>query len=241
MAACGNSTVLRVSAGILAAGLLIVATPASAGFFERLFGGFRHQQQEQSNHQSFDFFGTFRGQRQERAERAPASGYCVRTCDGHFFPVRAQGDLSAADVCHAFCPAAETKIYGGSGIDNAVAPDGSSYHDLDTAFLYRQKIVAGCSCNGRTPFGLAQVDVGSDPTLRPGDVVATQNGFVAATGYKNKAAGFTPIAGNRAVPNDIRQKLSNVKIAPPTPGAARVTLVPAAERSDDNRSAQLSR
>jgi uncharacterized protein DUF2865 len=219
MAACGNRSVLRVSAGIVAAGLLTFATlaPASAGFFDRLFSGL------------------FRGpSQQQRSDTVPASGYCVRTCDGHFFPVRAQGDVSAADVCRSFCPASETKIYSGSGIDNAVATDGSSYEDLDTAFLYRQQTVAGCTCNGRTPFGLAQVDVGRDPSLRPGDVVATSSGFVAATGNRGKVAGFTPIDGNRAVPNDIRQKLSNVKIAPPAPAVA-ATAPPSTAGQNDER------
>ena len=52
--------------------------------------------------------------------------------------------------------------------------DGSRYADLDTALLYRKQLVAGSTCNGRDRFGLAHVDVNTDPTLRPGDIVATK-------------------------------------------------------------------
>ena len=110
----------------------------------------------------------------QRAETGPASAYCVRTSDGFYFPVRSQAGLSAADACHAFCPASRTRLYSGGGIDNAVAADGSRYADLDTAFLYRKQLVADATCNGRDRFGLARIDVKTDPTLRPGDIVATR-------------------------------------------------------------------
>ena len=116
----------------------------------------------------------------------------MRTCDGHFFPVQAHAGLSAADSCHSFCPASQTRLYSGGGIDHAVAADGSRYADLDNAFVYRKQLVAGCTCNGRDPFGLARMDVNSDPTLRPGDVVATKTGLVAFTGMKNKVSPLPP-------------------------------------------------
>ena len=171
----------------------------------------------------------------------------MRTCDGHFFPVQAHAGLSAAESCRAFCPASQTRLYsGGSNIDYAVASDGSRYADLDNAFVYRKQLVAGCTCNGRDPFGLARVDVNTDPTLRPGDVVATKSGLVAFTGMKNKVADFTPIDSYRGVPKSTRDKLSDVKIMPPNPGAAEVTtatIPTAADRARDNdrRRAQLSR
>ena len=46
--------------------------------------------------------------------------------------------------------------------------------------MYRQKIVEGCTCNGKDSFGLARIDVASDPTLRPGDIVATGDNVKAA-------------------------------------------------------------
>ena len=65
-----------------------------------------------------------------------------------------------------------TKVYNGSEIARAVAADGTRYGDLKTAYLYRKTIVSNCSCNGTDAFGLATIDVKSDPTFRPGDSVA---------------------------------------------------------------------
>ncbi|MFI4960729.1 MAG: hypothetical protein ACHP82_04670, partial [Hyphomicrobiales bacterium] len=79
--------------------------------------------------------------------------------------------------------------------------------------------------------------------LRPGDVVATKSGLVAFTGMKNKIADFTPIDSYRSLSKGARDKLSDIKIMPPNPGAPKVALVTlgARARADDNRSAQLSR
>jgi hypothetical protein len=131
--------------------------------------------------------------------------------------------MSAAESCNAFCPASQTKLYSGGSIDNAVAGDGTRYDDLDNAFVYRERIVDGCSCNGKTPFGLARVDVNADPTLRPGDVVATKTGLVAFTGANNKVANFTPIDSYRGLSQISRDKLADVKIMPAAPNTEETT------------------
>ncbi len=238
------SALLRASTGILAAGLLTLATPASAqGLFEMLFGGF-HRQAPPPEAQAYaePFHDLFRSpdRLREHADNGPASAYCVRMSDGFYFPVQAHAGVSAAQACHAFCPASRTRLYSGSGIDHAVASDGSRYADLDTALLYRKELVAGSTCNGRDQFGLAHVDVNTDPTLRPGDIVATRGGLVAVKAIKNKVADFTPLGSDRAVPGSTREKLAGTKIMPTVLGATPVTLGGYA-RSNDNRSAQLSR
>ncbi len=239
------SALLRASTGIFAAGLLTLATPASAqGLFEFLFGGFhqRASAEVQSYAEPNDFFRSPDRPR-ERAESGPASAYCVRMSDGFYFPVQAHAGVSAAQACHAFCPASRTRLYSGAGIDHAVASDGSRYADLDTALLYRKQLVAGSTCNGRDRFGLAHVDVNTDPTLRPGDIVATRNGLVAFTGMKNKVADFAPLGSDRAILKSTREKLAGVKIMPTSRDASRATPMVLSEgtRSDDNRRAQLSR
>jgi hypothetical protein len=156
---------------------------------------------------------------QERhADANPSRGFCVRTCDGKFFPVQTRPGMSAAESCNSFCPATPTKIFSGGNIDTAVASDGTRYDDLDTAFSFREKLVAGCTCNGKTPGGLASMDVNKDPTLRSGDIVATKTGLVAFTGANNSVANFTPIDSYRGLPQSARDKLSDVKIMPAAPG-----------------------
>jgi Protein of unknown function (DUF2865) len=213
---------LRVSACALAAGLLTFATPASAqGLFERIFGGLRHALENSRPPANIRAFAdpSTDPNRPPRTEIGLSKGFCVRTCDGRFFPVQSHVGMSAAESCVRFCPASQTRLYSGVDIDSAVARDGGRYADLASAFLYREHLVDGCTCNGRDQFGLASVDVSTDPTLRPGDVVATKMGLVAVTGVKNKTAEFTPIGSFRYMPKSYRDRLSGRKVIRPNQSA----------------------
>ncbi len=106
--------------------------------------------------------------------------YCVRTCDGRYFPIAASDNASRAASCTSFCPASETKIVYGGNIDNAATENGKPYSELPNAFRYRNELVAGCTCNGKDPTGLASVKIEDDPTLRKGDIVAGDNGLMVA-------------------------------------------------------------
>jgi len=106
--------------------------------------------------------------------------YCVRLCDGRYFPMQRHGNATSIQLCNAFCPAAKTQVFNGSQIDHAAASNGARYTNLDNAFVYREKIVPGCTCNGKDAFGLAKIDVANDPTLRPGDIVASGDNQKAA-------------------------------------------------------------
>lgn len=106
--------------------------------------------------------------------------YCVRTCDGRYFPINVSNGQSRAESCNSFCPASETKVFYGSSIDHAASDHGKTYSSLPNAFRYRNEIVAGCTCNGKDQFGLAKIDVKDDPTLRKGDIVASKDGLVVA-------------------------------------------------------------
>jgi hypothetical protein len=106
--------------------------------------------------------------------------YCVRTCDGRYFPISAPDNQSRAASCNSFCPASETKVVYGGNIDNAATETGKPYSELPNAFRYRNEIVAGCTCNGKDQIGLAPVKIENDPTLRKGDIVAGSDGLVVA-------------------------------------------------------------
>jgi uncharacterized protein DUF2865 len=114
--------------------------------------------------------------------RASTSGgsqaYCVRSCDGRYFPIAASDNQSRAASCNGFCPASDTKIVYGSNIDTAVTENGKPYSELPNAFRYRSELVAGCTCNGKDPVGLAAVKIENDPTLRKGDIVAGSDGLM---------------------------------------------------------------
>jgi hypothetical protein len=220
MRTSGTRNILHASAGIFIAGVLTLACcqPASAGFFDRLFRDITHALRAPRHLP--DQIRSFAAPSvpQEHAKESPSvhigrgKTYCVRTCDGHYFPVMAHRGMSAAEACHAFCPSSTTKLYSGGKIDDAVAQDGTRYADLDHAFLYRKHLVAGCTCNGHDAFGLAHIDARKDPTLRPGDVVATKSGMVAFTGRKNEEANFTPAGDYRHFPKHYREQISDIRI-----------------------------
>ncbi len=134
--------------------------------------------------------------------------FCVRGCDGRYFPMPVHDGESAAATCNSFCPASPTRVVYGSSIDSAATSSGQAYANLPNAFRYRTELVAGCSCNGRTAYGLAPVRIEDDRTLRSGDIVAGANGLVVATGRvdRRKVASFTP------APASIRSRYERVPV-----------------------------
>jgi len=170
---------------LVAAATLTYAVPAKAGLFDFLFGGLFGQQQPVAPQGS----GAY-------------ASYCVRTCDGRYFPLPRTNAQASAQICQNLCPASETKVFSGAGIDYATATDGTPYSRLMNAFVYRQKIVAGCTCNGRDTFGTAAMKLEDDPTLRPDDLVATKNGLVRYTGVPGTqfAAADNPAAPSAPPP-----------------------------------------
>jgi hypothetical protein len=234
--------VSRVVLGVicLAIGLLTLPAPASAGFLERLFGAFRHSFQAPRGPIVTPYADRFDdvGVPIDRGVGGPPTSYCVRSCDGHYFPVQAHPGFSAAEACRSFCPAAKTQLYYGNSIDTAVAANGSRYADLPNA--RPKQPVAGCTCNGRDSFGLARMDPTSDPTLQPGDIVATETGLVAFTGGRSGAA-FTPVRAYPGLSPSERRKLSDLKISR-SASVARAAAIPSAnKRETDGRSVQLER
>jgi hypothetical protein len=119
-------------------------------------------------------------------EAAPSTGrvvsYCVRTCDGRYFPMQRHATANPVQLCNSFCPASKTQVFTGSEINYAVAPNGVAYAQSENAFVYRKQVVAGCTCNGRDAFGLAPIDITADPTVKQGDIVMTAEGPMTLKG-----------------------------------------------------------
>jgi hypothetical protein len=133
----------------------------------------------------------------------PSASYCVRLCDGHPFPVQ-NASSSSAQACASLCPAAQTKVFTGGSIDSAVSSDGKRYSALPTAFVYRKQLVDNCTCNGKSAGGLAHIDFRSDPTLRPGDMIATNQGLMSYRGGDGRSD-FTPVQDRKLSAVQIRQ------------------------------------
>jgi hypothetical protein len=195
---------------------------SAENLFDFLFGGAQKQQQRQAPAQASFFadpFGLNQPPPPPKPVASAGSGpaFCVRSCDGKYFPLLARGGATPVQMCQAFCPASATKVFFGSSIDGASSSSGERYADSENAFAYRKALRADCTCNGRDPAGLAPVDLTLDSSLRAGDVIATTSGLVAYTGVRlgaDQTADFTPVASYPGLTAEVRARLSGMKVAP---------------------------
>jgi len=192
---------------LCAAGL---SYPAQAGdFFSNLFGGFARPPMPPAP--IMIPFGDDGPQREEARPRVAYGGgpaWCVRTCDGRYFPITGADAQSKAASCNSFCPASRTELVYGNDIDHAAMSTGKPYSELPNAFKYRNEVVAGCTCNGKDQAGLAPVSIDKDPTLRKGDIVAGADGLMIANPGTGKHAelNFTP------VPESVRARFQRAPV-----------------------------
>jgi hypothetical protein len=237
---------------------MAVPRPASAqGLFDFLFGGFQPRPPQQQNYPAPPAPGVGRVAPAPLGQESVTEGggstghavaFCVRLCDGQHFPVERIINGTPAETCRAICPYSKTKVFVGSEIGGAVAQDGQRYGTLETAFLYRKQLVANCTCNGRDAFGLTSFDVKRDPTLRPGDIVSTNEGLLAFTGRSTQGAAFTPINPASLPPTSSRDRrrhvflrralipLPRIRVAPSCKG--RTACCRARRRPDADRRAR---
>ena len=238
---------MLVAAAALVSLVAVAPRGASAeGLFDFLFGGAQKQQRQTSSQANFfaDPFG-FNQQASPPPRSVASSGsgpaFCVRSCDGKYFPLMARGNSTPVQLCQAFCPASPTKVFFGSTIDGAFSGNGERYADSENAFAYRKALRADCTCNGRDPAGLAPIDLTLDTSLRQGDIIATTNGLVAYSGVRagrGQSAEFTPVASYPGLTADVRAWLGEMKVAPvavemvasemPLPEVSRDVALPAA-------------
>lgn len=205
--------------GVAAISGALVLPPAAQAedFFSSLFGGFNAEPRRQAPQPYVRLpFADDNAPVRRAARRSDVSdsgggggqAWCVRTCDGRYFPLASTDEQSGAVVCNNFCPASKTEVVYGSSIDDAATDKGKSYSELPNAFRYRTELVDGCTCNGKDHFGLAKVSIENDPTLRKGDIVAGEAGLMVASRGNGKRAelNFSP------VPESLRAKYQRAPV-----------------------------
>jgi hypothetical protein len=200
--------------------VLITAVPGLAraeGFMDLLFGG---NQQRQVLPPEVNSYAEPSVPLAPTVPHSPprvvgrSLAFCVRLCDGRHFPLDHVTNATPVETCQAMCPASKTKVFFGNEIGHAVTRDGARYAELDNAYVYRDHLVPNCTCNGKDAFGLTRIDVKSDSTLRPGDIVSTKDGLLAYGGGRGQTHAFTPV---------------NTSAVAPAPGLSRVRLLRHAE------------
>jgi hypothetical protein len=179
-----SGRLLLLGAALLSCVAALTPAARAEDFLSALFGAFGHHRPHLPSMPL-----PFANEGEANAPASPAEvrprfaggqAYCVRTCDGRYFPITGPGNESRAAACNSFCPASETKLVYGSNIDNAATEAGKPYSELPNAFRYRNEVVAGCTCNGKDQFGLAKIRIEDDPTLRKGDLVVGASGLMVA-------------------------------------------------------------
>ena len=205
--------------------MLVVPAPVQAqGLFDFLGSIFRGAAPRAYNREAPRLLDGF--PRENNYEEIPSGpggpyvAYCVRLCDGRYFPLPPNAgapSMTPQKVCGAMCPAAQTKVFSGTQIERAVASDGKGYSSIKNAFVYRERLVSDCSCNGRDTTGIAAMDTEEDPTLRPGDIVVTAEGPKVYKGNRrtpHKVSDFVPAEDYRGLSKSMRQNLSEMRVAP---------------------------
>lgn len=181
------------------------------------------------------------------AGRGGSVTYCVRTCDGFYFPLSASTGSQRGDeaACNSLCPTSETKVYTGqigAEIEDARARDtGRRYASLSTALSYRRAVSESCACNTSGVGLTTAASVAGDRTLRPGDIVMTQKGMRVFIGGQApyRDANFTTIDRAKSVAGRSRETLRSMERAslPGRSGVAAARPVRTDELADLRRAA----
>lgn len=207
---------LLAAALILTTGMAAAPEAEARDFFSSFFGGFSAES-SQPRAPALPF-ASETGDPAGQPKRVDVYGgrygggttaYCVRTCDGRYFPLAATTGQSRAEACKSFCPASDTKVVFGGNIESAATESGKPYSELPNAFKYRTELVAGCTCNGKDPAGLAAIKVENDPTLRKGDIVSGPGGLMVAGGNggsRSASLNFSP------APKSLREKYDRLPV-----------------------------
>lgn len=211
-------------------GLMAVATPASAGLFDFIFGGGGggDNRPHYAPPPSAGPAPMTPRPSQPTVQSLPTQrAYCVRTCDGYYFAVgfvrnRAQ-EADDEQMCSSSCGNREMRLYtapiqregrdNSMAIDRAVDINGEAYTDLPNANAFRTTENASCTCQA-TANGLPQIPISVDPTLRNGDIVVTADGLKVYRGsgaLPHSDQDFVGVADAKSLPDVVRQQMLSLQ------------------------------
>jgi hypothetical protein len=151
------------------------------------------------------------------ASEPATGGFCVRTCDGYFFPLIKSTRATRQQSCELACPSAAMEIYDGVTIETARNARGQRYSALPSAFVFRDKANSSCTCNDpSTSQAFFERTARNDPTLQSGDIIVEETGAFVYRGEK-----FVPLSNASFMSATLRDRLramlrrtASVKSAP---------------------------
>jgi hypothetical protein len=114
-----------------------------------------------------------------------AGGFCVRICDGYFFPLIKSTQATRQQSCELACPSAPMEIFDGGSIESARNARGQRYASLPVAFAFRDRANGGCTCNDpQSSQAFFERTARNDPTLQSGDILVEDSGAFVYRGEK---------------------------------------------------------
>jgi hypothetical protein len=158
------------------------------------------------------------------ASEPAAGGFCVRTCDGYFFPLIKSTRATRQQSCEMACPSATMEIYDGATIESARNRKGQRYSALPVAFAFRDRAKQICACNDpQTSQGYYERSALTDPTLQSGDVVVEETGAFVYSGAR-----LVPLSNASAMSASLRDRLRamlrRATGAQPAPAAPQIDI-----------------
>lgn len=145
------------------------------GFFETLFGRAQSPRRSRDGGAQVETVSIDPAEDARKLKRAAVSGgvkgvhgifrgsgmktWCVRLCDGFYFPVSYSTNSGAYQrdlaICQGRCPGADVSLYSHPSYlqpeEMVSTVSGERYTKLPTAFAYRTKVSGGCGCELTTP------------------------------------------------------------------------------------------
>ena len=149
---------------------------------------------------------------QTQKKRVASTGgtFCVRSCDGYFFPMPGVGKASQQSMCEMACPSAAVDVYRGGSIETSRNLRGQSYAALPNAFSFRTRVTEKCGCNAADAGSShALKSLRQDPTLRNGDIV-----FDSAGASVYRGSGFASAENSTIVSAGARKAIRAVLALP---------------------------
>ena len=176
--------------------------PASAqGLFGFLFGHSRHSapQPAPSMPRVHSYADPGDPQRTDPGERSaiggPAVAYCVRTCDGHFFPIQRMRACRRSRSASRSARRRRPRSIPAAPSPPPMRRTASAIPTCRTHSPIATRWSRTAAATARPLSASSNMDVKTDPTLRPGDIVATREGLAQVRGGRGAArAEFTPIS-----------------------------------------------
>jgi hypothetical protein len=132
-----------------------------------------------------------------------AGGFCVRTCDGYYFPLIKSTKATRQQSCELACPSAPMEIYDGPSIESARNSKGQRYSALNVAFAFRDRAKSSCTCNDpQSSQAFFERTARNDPTLQSGDILIEDTGA-----FVYRDAKLVPLSNASFMSSTLRDRL----------------------------------